>query len=168
MTGIWARKNNDTRAAVATPASPRAAGRPLRSGHSLIEVIISVMVFGILVSMGVPKFQQSIEQSRADAAGANLRSIWSAERLYWLQSRTFAPDLTTLVNTNLVDPSLGSSNGSYTYNVAASPDGTSFTATATRSGPVSWTGTFTLASDGTFSGSVQQPGNSASITPGFQ
>ena len=167
MSGFWVCRDRAARAAVATSAPRRGARRRGRWGHSLIELIISLMVFGTLVSMGVPKFQQSIEQSRADLAGANLRAIWSAERLYWLQSRTFAPDLTTLVNTNLVDPSLESSNGSYSYSVT-STDSSSFTATATRSGSSSWSGMFTLASDGTFSGSVQQSGNSASITPGFQ
>ena len=47
----------------------------------------------VLLAMGVPRFQLSLEQARANVAGANLRSIWSAQRLYWLENRTYAPDL---------------------------------------------------------------------------
>ena len=59
-------------------------------------MMVAMVVLGVLLSMGIPRFQQSLEQSRADVAGANLRSIWSAQRLYWLENRAYAPDLTTL------------------------------------------------------------------------
>jgi hypothetical protein len=39
------------------------------------------------------------------------------------------------------------------------PDGSTFTATATRTGPTYWAGSFTIATDGTFSGSIQQSGS---------
>ena len=64
-----------------------------RRGYSLVEMIVAVIVAGVLLSIGVPRFQRSLEQSRADVAGANLRAIWSAQRLYWLQNRAFAADL---------------------------------------------------------------------------
>ena len=108
--------------------------------------------------MGVPRFQQSLEQSRADVAGANLRSIWSAQRLYWLENRTFAPDLPTLYSANLIDPSLPTATAPYTYPMTVASDGSSFTATATRTGTSSWSGSFTIAADGSFSGSIQQSG----------
>jgi prepilin-type N-terminal cleavage/methylation domain-containing protein len=138
-----------------------------RRGYSLIETIVTMIVLGVLVSMGVPRFQKSLEQSRADVAGANLRAIWSAQRLYWLENRSYAPDLNTLLSANLIDPSLTASSTPYSYTVA---DGSAswFTATATRSGSTSWSGSFTLAADGTFSGSVQQGGQGAGIVPGFQ
>ena len=66
-------------------------------GYTLIEMLVALIVTGVLLSFGVPKFQQSLEQSRADVAGANLRAIWAAQRLYWLENRTYAPDLNTLL-----------------------------------------------------------------------
>jgi prepilin-type N-terminal cleavage/methylation domain-containing protein len=140
---------------------------PLRLGFSLVEMIVAVIVAGVLLSIGVPRFAQSLEQSRADVAGANLRSIWSAQRLYWLQNRTYAPDLSTLVSANLVDPSLPSASTPYGYAIAEASDSW-FTATATRSGSSSWSGSFTIAADGTFTGGVQQSGQSVSLEPGFQ
>jgi type II secretory pathway pseudopilin PulG len=130
-------------------------------------MLIAMVVFATLISMVIPHFQQSLEQSRADIAGANLRSIWSAQRLYWLENRTYSPDLPTLLSANLIDPSLTTSTSPYTYQIASSSS-TWFTATAARSGSTAWAGTFTIAADGTFSGTIQQSGGSVSIVPGFQ
>jgi prepilin-type N-terminal cleavage/methylation domain-containing protein len=141
---------------------------PSRSrGYSLIEILVAMVVSATLLSMGIPRFQQSLEQSRANVAGANLRAIWSAQRLYWLENRTYAPDLPTLLSANLIDPSLTSSTAPYTYVVAGSTDSW-FTATATRAGCACWSGTLTIAADGTFSGSIQQGNGTITIVPGFQ
>jgi prepilin-type N-terminal cleavage/methylation domain-containing protein len=154
----------DTSASAAIPLR-----RPglLKRGFSLVELIIAVIVAGVLLSIGVPRFAQSLEQSRADVAGANLRSIWSAQRLYWLQNRTYAPDLNTLVAASLVDPSLPTATVPYTYSIAESSDSW-FTATASRNGSSTWSGSFTIAADGTFTGAVQQSGQGVTLEPGFQ
>jgi prepilin-type N-terminal cleavage/methylation domain-containing protein len=138
-----------------------------KRGYSLVEMIVAVIVAGVLLSMGVPKFAQSLEQSRADVAGANLRAIWSAQRLYWLQNRTYAPDLSTLLSANLIDPSLPTATTPFGYSIAGATDSW-FTATATRSGSPSWSGSFTIAADGSFSGGVQQSGQGITLEPGFQ
>ena len=66
-----------------------------------------------------------------------------------------------------IDPSLPTATVPYSLSVADASDSW-FTATATRSGSSSWTGSFTIAADGTFSGSVQQSGQGVSLEPGFQ
>jgi prepilin-type N-terminal cleavage/methylation domain-containing protein len=157
-----------TAGAVAVMA-PRA--RPARSrarGYSLIEMLISLMVLGVLFSMGIPRFQQSLEQSRANVAVANLQAIWSAQRLYWLEYRTYAPDLPTLLTANLIDQSLTTSTVPYTYAVTDPPDNSAFTATATRGGSSVWSGAWTITQDGTLSGSLLLAGQASTITPGFQ
>ena len=141
--------------------------RKSRPGYSLVEMIVAVIVAGVLLAMGAPRFQQSLEQSRADVAGSNLRSIWSAQRLYWLQNRTYAPDLSTLATANLIDPSIPTATIPFSYTIADASDSW-FTATSTRNGSSSWTGGFTIAADGSFSGSVQQGGHGVSLEPGFQ
>jgi prepilin-type N-terminal cleavage/methylation domain-containing protein len=138
-----------------------------RRAYSLIEMLIAMVVMATLLAMGVPRFQQSMEQSRADVAGANLRAIWSAQRLYWLENRTYAPDLATLLSAKLIDPSVTTATAPYTYQVASSSS-TSFTATAARSASTTWTGTLSITADGTYSGSIQQPGGTIKIVPGFQ
>ncbi len=114
-------------------SADRDAGRRER-GYTLVEALVVLVIMSVLVAMGVPRFQQSLEQARADVAGANLRSIWSAQRLYWLENRTYATDLRTLQSANLIDPSLTTATAPYTYQVTVSTDGSTFTATATRSG----------------------------------
>jgi prepilin-type N-terminal cleavage/methylation domain-containing protein len=154
--------------------SSRRPDRPDRGasshrGYSLIETMVALVIASVLVAMGIPRFQTSLEKARADVAGANLRAIWSAQRLYWLESpsRSYAADLPTLHTANLIDPSLAAATAPYTYQVTVLADGT-FTATATRSGTSSWTGSFTIAADGSFSGSIQQAGGGATISPDFQ
>jgi prepilin-type N-terminal cleavage/methylation domain-containing protein len=137
-------------------------------GYTLIEMAVAIIVTGVLLTIGVPRFAQSLEQSRADVAGANLRTIWSAQRLYWLENRTYAPDLNTLLSANLIDPSLPTATAPYAYAVVTPSDNSWFTATATRGGSPTWSGTFTIAADGTFSGSVQQSGQGVTLVPGFQ
>ncbi|MFI5454619.1 MAG: type IV pilin protein [Isosphaerales bacterium] len=151
---------------VAAPGLHRRPSRTRARGFTLIEILIAMVVLGILLSMGVPRFQQSLEQSRADAAWASLRSIWSAQRLYWLENRVYAPDLPTL--SNLIDPSLTTSTVPYTYAVTGPADNSSFTATATRGGSSSWSGSWSITQDGNFSGSLQQGGHASTIVPGFQ
>ncbi len=139
-----------------------------RRGYTLIEMLVCLIVTAVLLSMGVPLFQQSLEQSRADVAGASLRAIWSAQRLYWLQNRTYAPDMPTLLSASLIDPSLNTATTPFTYSIASASD-TWFTATATRVGSTNWSGSFTIAADGTTSGAVQQSGTTTiSIIPRFQ
>ena len=160
----------DSKSSSGDPGLAPGSGRGRRGrnrGYTLVEMLVALIVTGVLLSMGVPKFQQSLEQSRADVAGANLRSIWAAQRLYWLENRTYAPDLPTLLAANLIDPSLSTATAPYAYSIANASDSW-FTATATRSGSTNWSGSFTIAADGTFSGSVQQSGQGVTIVPGFQ
>ena len=169
MTDQSERKNGDeaTHPVARSEFHPRLAGTRKR-GFSLVEMIVALTVLGVLLSMGIPRFQNSLEQSRANVAGANLRSIWSAQRLYWLENRTYSPDIQTLVTYNLLDPSLGTPNSSYTYEVTSSSDHW-FTATATRALSSVWSGSFTIVGDGTISGSIQQAGQTTTtIVPGFQ
>jgi type IV pilus assembly protein PilE len=133
----------------------------------MVEMTIALALMGVLTSIGVPRFQGSLEQSRADVAGANLRAIWSAQRLYWLGNRTYAPDLSTLQADGLIDPALATSNAPYAYEVADASD-SGFTATATRAGSSVWSGALTLAADGSLSGSIQRAGQTGAIVPGFQ
>lgn len=124
--------------------------------------MVVVVVIGILSAMAAPSFNKAVEQSRASIAWANLRAIWSAQRVYWLLENHTYSGLSGLQTLKLVDiPSTGSIGG-YTYTVSTSTD--SFSATATRDSGSGWSGSFSIDNNGAITGSVT--GGSTTITPG--
>jgi prepilin-type N-terminal cleavage/methylation domain-containing protein len=127
-----------------------------RRGMSLVELAIVAVIIGILASMGIPSFHRALEQSRADLAAANLWSVWSAQRLYWLDHRTYAPDLATLESEGLLDHSV-SAQSFYVVDVAAADDNT-FLTTATRVSNARWNGTLSIDQNGSVSGVLSAVG----------
>jgi prepilin-type N-terminal cleavage/methylation domain-containing protein len=136
-----------------------------RIGFTLTELMVVMAIIGVMVAMSAPSFQRAIEQSRAEIAVANLRAIWSAERLYWLEYHTYTDNIATLqalgVLDNAIPTSESSTMGGYTYKITASS--TAMTATTARTGG---TGDFTINESGDCSGTVTVSG--MNITPGFQ
>ncbi len=145
--------------------SAQSSSASRRRGLSIVEVMLVLVVMGVLLSLSAPSFRQSIEQSHADIAGANLRAIWTAQRVYWLEYRTYAAQLSLLESSGLLDPTIVSGSQRYTYTIS-SADNTTFTATANRVGSVRWTGQFTIDEDGLVAGVVQASGET-NIVPGF-
>ena len=144
-------------------------------GYTLVEMMIVLVVVGVMISFGIPQFSRALEQARADVAGANLRAIWTAERIYWLDNRTYLPpggvttSLNVLVSLNLLDPSI-LSDPYYTYLVTEA-DTATFTATAQRAGNGSWssgTSPFTITQDGGLITGTLTCGDQAPIVVGFQ
>jgi prepilin-type N-terminal cleavage/methylation domain-containing protein len=136
-----------------------------RRAYTLVEMTVVLTIMGVLTTLALPRFSRSLESARADVAGANLRAIWTAERIYWLDNRTYTANLDLLVSLNLLDPSI-TSNTFYSYLVTAA-DAATFTATAQRAGDVSWFGTLAITQDGVLTGSLTKSGE-ADIVVGFQ
>ena len=135
-------------------------------GLSLVEMLVALTIIGVLTSMALPSFQRAVDQSRADIAGANLRAIWSAERVYWLDNRAYTSNLSQLESLGLLDPTIVSASTFYVYAIP-SADSSSFTATATRTGSARWSGQFTIDETGVMAGAVTATGELV-IEPGFQ
>ncbi len=128
--------------------------RSVRCGMSLVELSVVIVIIGILLAMVVPAFNRVGEQARLDAAAQYLRSIWSGERVYWLENRTFTTSLADLDALALLDPKILTGNdGTYDYVIAAA-DSTTFTVTATRSGSTVWSGQLSITQDGLVVGSI--------------
>jgi prepilin-type N-terminal cleavage/methylation domain-containing protein len=135
-------------------------------GNTLIEVVLTMTIIGILISTSVPSFHRLLEKSRADLAGANLKAIWSAERVYWLEYHTYTTDVTTLQSLGLIDPAIVAATAPYAYQIASADEHT-FVATATRAGNVRWIGGFSIDDTGVISGALSTSGES-DIVPGYQ
>ncbi len=174
--GIKCFPNIVSTAASAIRRNRQRPSRITKRAYSLIEMIITIMVVGVLISMGIPRFQQSLEQARANVAGANLQAIWSAERLYWLNNRVYAIDVNTALdtllaanpNSPLIDVALTSTTASYTYKVTSLDNGVTFTATATRTGSSGWSGDWTIDQNGQTGGAILQGSQASNIVLGFQ
>jgi prepilin-type N-terminal cleavage/methylation domain-containing protein len=139
-----------------------------RRGTSLIELMVAMTIMGVLISFSVPSFTRAVEQSKADVAGANLRAVWSAQRLYRLDNPAYAATLDILVAAGLLDPNFPGTLGSATtpYNFAVGTyDAQTFTITATRSAG-SWSGSFSIDQTGTIAGTLTEAGQT-SISPSF-
>ena len=111
----------------------------VRRGFSLVELMVAVAILGVIVGFAAPSFRQVFSQSRADIAISNLRAIWTAQRIYYLDPnhREFAEDLDTLIDADLLDPGLVASYWSdktrtpyYYYSMTTGEDNKTFTATA--------------------------------------
>jgi prepilin-type N-terminal cleavage/methylation domain-containing protein len=143
-----------------TTKPPTAARAAARRGFTLTELMVVTTLIGVMAAMSIPSFQRAMMQSRADVAAANLRAIWAAERLYWLENHAYTDRISQssppgLMQSGLLDPSLpldASSatyrTGGYCFSVVLGTDSTSaFTATATNvfAGPPN---TITINQDG--------------------
>ena len=131
---------------------------------TLLELSVAIIIMGILVAFVVPGFSRVTEQNRVDAATQYLRSVWSAERVYWLEHRTFTSNLSDLDTLGLIDPKIaGGDDGYFLYGIT-NATGTSFTVSALRDGSGVWSGTLTITQDGEVTGFVSGSGG-AVLTP---
>ena len=131
---------------------------------TLLELSVSIIIMGILVAFVVPGFTRVTEQNRVDAATQYLRSVWSAERVYWLEHRTFTHNLSDLDAIGLIDPKIaGGNDGYFVYGITNASD-TAFTVNALRDGSGVWSGTLSITQDGEVTGFVSGSGG-AVLTP---
>lgn len=133
-----------------------------RKGWSLVELLVVLVILGVMLVVAAPRLTRSLEQARADTAAANLRAIWAAQRLYWLENHTYAAHFSDIEG--LLDPSVTTPGHFYTYSIqAASP--TTLRVAATHSG-TDWTGQLIIDESGSITGSIQSTGETP-ITPGM-
>lgn len=141
--------------------------RPARRAYTLTEMLVVTLIIGVLASLAAPSYQRAAEQSRADLAAANLRAIWSAERLYWIEYQTYQINLSTLQSMGILDPAIVLASTGYVYAVP-SASASAFQATATRSDNSAYTGQhFAVDETGLVTGALTMS-NRPDITPGFQ
>jgi Tfp pilus assembly protein PilE len=118
-----------------------------------VEVSIALVVVVLLATMGMPIYQRAMEQARVDMAGAQLRSIYAAQRVYYLEHKSFAHDLQTLRRSDLIEQSLVEGSSAFVFQFTGAA-GESFTATATRRNSSVWTGSLEITESGVLTGCI--------------
>lgn len=134
------------------PASrPSLARRTRRNAYTLMEVLVVVTIMGILIAISAPLFSRAVEQSKLDMAAANLRSIWCAQRFYYLENGRYGT-LNDLADdqgngSGLLDPTILSGATFYSYSMDVG-DGQQFTARAGHPAGTSYSGSLTIDQTG--------------------
>ncbi len=74
-----------------------AGARRARSGFTLIEVLLVVVIIGILVGMAIPRLGGRVEQARLTRAEGDVNNISIALRLYEVDNGRYPPTLDGLL-----------------------------------------------------------------------
>jgi len=115
--------------------------RNINDGFTLIELMVVILIIGILASISIPSFVQSIEYAREKEARATLQLIYNAEKVYRLDKKAYSSAATTSdsdwanLASYIANPNDTAEYYAYTVspvNNAAVPP--TFTATAVRNG----------------------------------
>jgi type IV pilus assembly protein PilE len=77
--------------------TPRASYRSA-GGFTLVELMVTVAIVAILLSIAVPSYSLFMKQSRRGEAEGVLMDIAQREQAYLLDQRAYAPNLATLGN----------------------------------------------------------------------
>jgi len=116
-----------------------------QSGFTLVELMVTVVVIGILAAIAMPAYQEYVKRGHRAAAQAEMMDIANRQQQYFLANRGYASSVGTL-NYSLPD----AVSARYTAAIAADNTATppTFTITFTATGTQVSDGDLTLNSQG--------------------
>lgn len=97
-------------------------------GFTLIEILVTVAIVGILAAIAIPSYSNYMQKSRRASAQAHLMDIAQRQQQYLLDARAYAPDLHALGISTPSDVSPYYSPIAIVINIPGAPP--SFTVTA--------------------------------------
>lgn len=80
--------------------------RPIQHGFTLIELMITVTVVGVLAAIAYPSYQNAMVKNRRASAQSFLSDVAQRQQQYLIDSRSFASSLSALNLT--ISPEVGS------------------------------------------------------------
>ena len=127
---------------------------------TLMETCIALIIISLMVVIAAPIYHRAMEHARVSTAAANLKTIWSAQRVYWLEYRTFSQDMDTLQSMDLLNPEIVNSatdpDAPFVYQITQA-DEDSFTAVAIRNASGVWSGQISIDQTGQIEGQITGP-----------
>ncbi len=103
-------------------------------GFSLIELMVTVAIIGILVGIAVPSYSNYVQKSRRTSATTALLDLASREAKYYSTNNVYTTSMTNLGYASAGPIAIPDSTSNY-YSLSVSQVGTTdFTGTAARAG----------------------------------
>ena len=94
--------------------------RHKRTGFTLVELLVVVVIIGILAAIAIPKFASTKEKAYVASMKSDLRNLVTAEEAYFADSVKYSTDLTVLKfrpSTGVGSPSITIGAGFWTAQV---------------------------------------------------
>ena len=105
-----------------------------KSGFTLLEIIIVIIIVGVLASLALPKFFQTVEFSKSTEALATMGTLRQALERCYLQLDPSTYATCTVANLDVANPSYPGNPASIFSYVIGAQSATGYTITAARSG----------------------------------
>lgn len=122
-------------------------------GTTLVELLVVLTLVGLLTQASIPDYGRAFETRRLEGAESVLLSIWSAQRMHWMEFGAYTSDLARLAELRLVEDAVLDQDGPYVYAIRKA--GThGFVAVAQRRNSTSWSGAITVDEARSLAGSV--------------
>lgn len=106
-------------------------------GFTLIELVITVMIIGILAAIAIPQYQQYVTKARRTEAKSALARVQGAQERYFTVNNTYTQDplqlqlLSCAANTTTSGDTCASGNYTITIGALGGAIATGYTLTAT-------------------------------------
>src|SRR5687767_15364997 len=90
-------------------------------GFTMVEIIITIAIIGILLAIAVPSYQSQLRKGRRAEAQAFLAQVSQRQQQYLLDARTYAFGGTALADLGLTPPASVSTHYRVTVTGALTP-----------------------------------------------
>lgn len=104
-----------------------------KTGFTLVEILVTIVILAALAAVSLPNFTRTMSKGARNQAIAYLRTIRTAQKMYYAKWGVYAP---TVAGADNIKASIGADVKSkdYDFSINTGNPATTFTATATKVG----------------------------------